>query len=345
MGILLVPYPARGHIGPFLKVGAELVRHRAAVRMVVPPRYRDAVRAAGVVPVVAGSDAGAYVPPGWAPADLAGRRRARVRRRRTAAEVRAACDREIAEEPPELAVVDPHARWLRGLPFGGEPAWLWTTSPGSTAGRGPLLVNGLPEFHRGHGRWRGRIRFAGPLHGGLRLPAPGFPYERLTGHRVLVVSFGTVFARRGEELRMIAESFRGSDWTVVLATGPTPVASLGRLPGNVLALPSIPQQELLRRADVLVTHGGMNSVLEAGAAGVPMLIAPRSREQRRTAATLIALGAGVRPVCRSSLRRQAESLVLDPRLAAGVDRLRSLIRASPSAAEAAEQVLELAAAR
>ncbi|MBE8519243.1 hypothetical protein ILP97_17270 [Amycolatopsis sp. H6(2020)] len=342
MGILLVPYPARGHVGPFLKVGAELVGRRVTVRMVVPPKYLDAVRATGVAAVVAGSDAGARIPPGWTPADLAGRRQARTQRQRTALDVRAACAREMAEDPPALAVVDPHARWLRRLPLGGRSAWLWTTSPSSPAGHGPLLVNGISLFHSGCGRLRGRIRFAGPLHGGLPSTVPGFPYERLAGRRVLVVSFGTVFARRAGELRKIAESFRDSDWVVVLAAGSTPVASLEPLPENVIALPSIPQQDLLNHADVLMTHGGMNSVLEAGAAGVPMLLAPHSREQHRTAATLAAVGAGVRLARASSLLRQAETLVLDARLAARVNRLKSLIAASPSVAEAAEQVLDLA---
>ncbi len=40
-----------------------------------------------------------------------------------------------------------------------------------------------------------------------------------------------------------------------------------------------PQPELLRRADVFVTHGGANSVMEAIVAGVPMLISPMCNDQ------------------------------------------------------------------
>ncbi len=40
-----------------------------------------------------------------------------------------------------------------------------------------------------------------------------------------------------------------------------------------------PQPELLRQAAVFVTHGGANSVMEATAAGVPMLISPMCNDQ------------------------------------------------------------------
>jgi len=73
-----------------------------------------------------------------------------------------------------------------------------------------------------------------------------------------------------------------------LATGRVPAEQVGPLPGNVLAYSWIPQFELLRHADALLTHGGMNSVLEALTWGVPMVLRPRIREQAipRTAPAL-----------------------------------------------------------
>lgn len=343
MGVLFVPYPARGHVGPFLTVAAELVRRGEQARMVVDPRYATAVRAAGVVPVLAGSDRGAQVPAGWRPGDLAERIRAGAQRRWTARAVREACATEFAEHPPALVIVDPHARWTRALPTvaARRHAWLWTTSPRSSAGDAPLLVNGLPQFGTSR-RLAGRIRFIGPLLGGLRAAVPGFPFHRLAGRRVLVGSFGTVFACRPQWLRAVAEAFRGSDWTVVLATGRVPVAALGPLPDNVLAFRAIPQQDLLQHADAFLTHGGMNSVLEAAYAGVPMLVRPRSREQRRTALQLTALGAGALLNRLPDLRREVEQLAGRADTAARVRELGRLIRNAPSVAEAADQVLHLA---
>ena len=343
MGVLLVPYSARGHVGPFLAVASELVRRGAQVRMVVAARYAPAVRAAGVVPVVAGSDRGARVSPGWGPADVADRAVAAAQRRSTARAVRQACVTEFAEHPPDLVVVDPHARWIRTLPAVSRrrSAWLWTTSPTSAAGDAPLLVNGLRQFGTSP-RLSGRIRFIGPLLGGLRTVVPDFPFDRLVGRRVLVGSFGTVFVRRPRWLRAVAEAFRGSDWTVVLATGSVPVAALGPLPDNVLAYRGIPQQDLLRHADALLTHGGMNSVLEAAHAGVPMLVRPRSREQRRTARGVAALGAGALLNRVHDLRSELERLVGNAGTAARVHELNRLVRGAPTVTEAADQILHLA---
>lgn len=338
-----MPYPARGHVSPFLAVAAELVRRGASVRVVVAAEYAGAVRAAGAVPVVTGPAGGARVAPGWRPADLADRYRSATERRRIAEEFRLVWQQELRAGPPSLVVLDPHARWLRSLCSGAPAAWLWTTSP-RFLGAEPALVNGLAELTPGNRRNAGPVRFLGPLLGGLREAVPPIVHER-PARRLAVVSYGTVFARRAAELTAVIRSFRGTDWLVVLATGAVPVGALGRLPGNVFASRSIPQADLVRRADVLVTHGGMNSVLEAASAGVPMLLAPRSREQSRTAARLIALGVAAPAGGAHEVRERVERLVGTARVAADVRRLRELVSSAPGAAAAAEQLLDLWAVR
>lgn len=338
MSIILVPYPARGHIAPFLRMGAELARRRIPVRMIVPPPHARAVAAAGVVPVVIGSDEGARVPPGWSRSDLAARRAAAVRRRRTALEMQAVFDREVAAFPPSAVLLDPHARWLRRLSRSGRRIWLWTTSSSVPRCAAPALINGLPALAAPSRR----ARFVAPLHGGFPVPGEEFPYHRLAGRKLLVVSFGTVFGRRPGMLRWIAESFRGTPWDVVLSTGRTEPAAVGPVPGNVILASSIPQEKLLRRASALLTHGGMNSVLEAAAAGVPMLFAPRSGEQRRTARRVIGLGAGSLLEAGTSLAWQAERLRADDAVIGGARQLRALVEAAPSVAEAADRLVALA---
>ncbi len=166
--------------------------------------------------------------------------------------------------------------------------------------------------------------------------------ERAAGRRVAVVSFGTVFARRPDWLRELAEAFRGTDWLAVLSTGGIPVRALGQLPDNVVARESIPQRELLDGADVLLTHGGMNSILEAAWAGVPMLLDPRSREQARNAAQVVRLRAGEMLGPLVGLRRRLDDVIAAPAIAAGVAELRDAVRCAPSVVEAARQLLHLA---
>ena len=57
------------------------------------------------------------------------------------------------------------------------------------------------------------------------------------------------------------------------------VAGQARTPSNVITAPFAPQLKLLGRASVFVTSGGAASVMEAVAAGVPMLVCPSSGEE------------------------------------------------------------------
>ena len=84
--------------------------------------------------------------------------------------------------------------------------------------------------------------------------------------------------------------------------------------------PSVPQLEVLSRAGVFVTHGGMNSVHESLAYGVPMLLVPQGSDQHLVAARVRDRGAGRvlgrRAVTADALRDHVRVLWSDPRYAA-----------------------------
>jgi MGT family glycosyltransferase len=54
-----------------------------------------------------------------------------------------------------------------------------------------------------------------------------------------------------------------------------------------------PQLELLKRAAVVITHAGLNTVLESLAEGVPLVAMPLGNDQPGVAARVAAHGAGV----------------------------------------------------
>ena len=56
-------------------------------------------------------------------------------------------------------------------------------------------------------------------------------------------------------------------------------ASLGVIPNNFIVRPHVPQLEVLRRADLFITHGGMNSVSEGCWYGVQMIVLPQVGDQ------------------------------------------------------------------
>lgn len=118
------------------------------------------------------------------------------------------------------------------------------------------------------------------------------PWETLR-RPIVYVSMGSVMSDRGF-CREVAKGLGGKDMTVILNTGRIDPASLGKLPENVRAFSFVPQVQLLRHADVFVTHCGMNSVNEALSAGVPMVCLPVMSDQPGNAARLTELGVGRR---------------------------------------------------
>lgn len=111
-------------------------------------------------------------------------------------------------------------------------------------------------------------------------------------HPLVYVAFGTFLSQRAEVLARVAAALRTLDVRVALASGSSDPATLGPLPDHWLVRSHLPQVALLRHAAVAVTHGGNNSVTEALAAGVPMLVMPFSTDQFVGAADVERHGAG-----------------------------------------------------
>ncbi|GHF23591.1 glycosyl transferase [Streptomyces morookaense] len=81
------------------------------------------------------------------------------------------------------------------------------------------------------------------------------------------------------------------DCVALVATGGLPVEHDPAL-GGVHLVDRFPQPLLLRCAQLLVTHGGYNSIREAVGAGVPMAVAPRFGDQPANADRVRQLGLG-----------------------------------------------------
>jgi MGT family glycosyltransferase len=138
-----------------------------------------------------------------------------------------------------------------------------------------------------------RYTFVGPSIA-PRSDASGFPLDRLADNPTLYISLGTVFNANPEFFDACFDAFADSDWQVVLSVGTrTDPSTLVRIPDNFLVRPHVPQLEVLEHTGVFVTHGGMNSVMEAIYYGVPMVVVPQQPEQAMTAGRVAELGLGV----------------------------------------------------
>jgi MGT family glycosyltransferase len=151
------------------------------------------------------------------------------------------------------------------------------------------IVNLPRQFQPDADAFDERYVFVGPSIA-PRDDASGFPLDRLTGNPMLYVSLGTVFTANPE----FFDAFAGSNRQVVLSLGTRgDLSMLGQVSDNFLVRPYVPQLEVLEHTDVFVTHGGMNSVMEAIYHGVPMVVVPQQPEQAMTAARVVELGLGV----------------------------------------------------
>ncbi|MEW2267327.1 macrolide family glycosyltransferase [Streptomyces sp. NPDC047853] len=191
----------------------------------------------------------------------------------------------------------------------------------------------VEEFDRSY-------RFVGPSIG-ARPDDPSFPSDRLRDP-VLYASLGTVFNADPRLLRTFATALAPLGGTVVVSTGQTDPAALGALPVNVLARRSVPQLEVLDRAALFVTHGGMNSVNEAMFAGVPLLVVPQGADQPMVARRVVELGAGLsirtENVTEDSVRAVARRLLEDSRYRAATAGLRATQREAGGYRRAADEL-------
>lgn len=157
-------------------------------------------------------------------------------------------------------------------------------------------------------------RFVGPSIG-ARPADPSFEADRLQDP-VLYASLGTVFNADPQLLRSFATALAPLGGTVIVSTGQTDPDVLGPLPANVLPLRFVPQPEVLARAALFITHGGMNSVNEAMFAGVPLLVVPQGADQPMIARRVVELGAGLsirtEDVAKGSVRALARRLLHEP---------------------------------
>lgn len=134
----------------------------------------------------------------------------------------------------------------------------------------------LPRAHR-----RPEDVYVEPLVDPERKLNETFPWERLApGKPILYCAVGlTSMTFHPHRARGLIESFLAAmaerpQWQGVVALTERLPASELKCPPNVVALPRIPQMELLERSALFVTQAGGISVMEALTYGVPMVAVP-----------------------------------------------------------------------
>ncbi len=193
------------------------------------------------------------------------------------------------------------------------------------------------------------LHYTGPfVHHGQR-PEIEFPWERLDGRPLIYASMGTL--QNGSEpiFRMIAEACAGLDAQLLISLGGgLDPARLGKLAGNPLVVSFAPQLGILKRAALVITHAGINTVLESLCEGVPLVAVPLGNDQPGVAARVKARGAcvvvSVRRLNATRLRKAVMLVLQNPRYRAAAQELQRNLEQMDGpgrAADLIEQVLKL----
>jgi UDP:flavonoid glycosyltransferase YjiC (YdhE family) len=163
--------------------------------------------------------------------------------------------------------------------------------------------------------------------------------DHLAERPTVLVSMGTVFHRTPGLHETILAALRDEPVNLLIAVGfDQDPARLGPLPPHVRVQPTLPQVELLPRCALLVSHGGFNSVKEALAEGVPLIIVPIAGDQPYCARRCEALGVGrvIWPAERNAamMRAAVRTVLGDLSYRESSQHMRNEVRALPPVAAA-----------
>ncbi|WGQ11001.1 glycosyltransferase [Pedobacter gandavensis] len=136
------------------------------------------------------------------------------------------------------------------------------------------------------------MKFVGPVKG---RPNPvAFDWERLekaTTPKVFV-SLGTLLVDiRTAFFQKLIDAFADAPLTIVAATNPD---IFEKWPDNFIVSGFVPQAELMPKMDVVICHGGFNTVNDTFINGLPMLITPIAYDHFHTAKLIENAGCGLK---------------------------------------------------
>lgn len=111
---------------------------------------------------------------------------------------------------------------------------------------------------------------------------------------LVYISMGTVINDRPDFYGKCIDALKDLHVDVIISCGnAVDREELGILPENVQVHPYVDQLAVLAKADVFITHCGMNSVSESLYMAAPMVLYPQTGEQQAVARRVTEIGAGI----------------------------------------------------
>lgn len=138
------------------------------------------------------------------------------------------------------------------------------------------------------------FHFTGPFHTKANRIQVDFPWSKIAERPLIYASMGTLQNRLSWIFQIISKACVDLEVQLVISLGGgMDSQAVGKLSGNPLVVQYAPQLDLLDRASLTITHGGLNTTLESLSRGVPLIAIPIAHDQLNVAHRLQWKGAGV----------------------------------------------------
>ncbi len=189
------------------------------------------------------------------------------------------------------------------------------------------------------------LHYVGPLLSAAGRSPADFDFSRLDGRPLVFASFGTLQNEIRPLFEKLAAAAAQLPVQLILSMGGGSL-HFDRLVGDPLVVPFAPQLELLQRARLTVTHGGLNTVMELLCWGVPLVAVPIANDQPGIAARVQwhGLGENVRlsNITAEALRTAMHKVLVDAHYRENALKMRSAIERAgglPLAVKLIEQAI------
>ncbi|MBV8807220.1 MAG: MGT family glycosyltransferase [Acidobacteriaceae bacterium] len=188
------------------------------------------------------------------------------------------------------------------------------------------------------------FHYVGPIHAKSR-HLVDFPWNRLNGRPMIYASLGTV-NRHKNVFTAIAEACSDLHVQLVLSLGGgEDVPELTNLTGSPLIVRFAPQPDLLKRASLTITHGGLNTTLESLTNGVPLVAIPINFDQFGVAARIRWTGTGefvkASGIRSEDLKSAVTKVLREPSYREHANKMRDAIARTGGSEQAADIITEV----
>ena len=198
------------------------------------------------------------------------------------------------------------------------------------------IVYTSPEFQPCSDTFSDKYAFVGPS---IR---PSESEIEKTKEKLIYISMGTVNNDLMPFYKECITALANTSYQVIMSVGNlVSIDEFGDFPENISVLPHVDQIAVLQKADVFVSHSGMNSVSESLYFAVPLVMYPQTQEQKGVAERVHQLGAGIKFEKGASLLDAINKILCDNTYKENADNISKGFKSCPGAKGAADKIIEV----